>query len=131
VDDLFWERVEVFEDSTGRTPFFEYFDQLSPTLQVKLRAIIAAILITGPSSFRTCAYWKPMRGELVGIHEIRFIGPGRIHHRVFCVISKSDGGESNETLVLLDGAFKRNGELLTRARYRQLADIYAAYRQRF
>lgn len=127
---MFWERVEVFEDSTGRTPFFEYFDQLSPTLQVKLRAIIAAILITGPSSFRTCAYWKPMRGELVGLHEIRFIGPGRIHHRVFCVISKPDGSKSHETLVLLDGALKKNGQLLTRARYRQLANIYAAYRRR-
>jgi hypothetical protein len=68
-----------------------------------------------------------MRGDLQGIFEIRFVGPGRRHHRVFCVIEKSKSDANQESLVLLDGDSKRNGELLDRDRYQRIAQIRDEY----
>ena len=123
--ELFDTRVVVFSTETGSSPFFDYFDTLQPKLQVRLRAIIAAILVTGPSRFRPCANWLPMRGDLQGLFEIRFVGPGRRHHRVFCVIEKSKSGD--EILVLLDGDSKANGELFDLERYQRLTQIRDDY----
>lgn len=115
--------VELHSRPDGSVPFADYWVALDPRLKRRARSIVVAILATGPRRFAVGPNWQPMAGNLAGSFEIRFVGPGRMHHRIFCLIQRLENSEAADGLVLLYGAEKPNATLFAASVYGFVAEL--------
>lgn len=115
--------IELHTRPDGSVPFSDYWDRLDPRLKRRARSIVFAILATGPRRFTIGPNWQPMSGALAGSYEIRFVGPGRMHHRIFCLIRQFEESEQTEGLVLIYGAEKPNATLFATSVYSFVAEL--------
>ncbi|MDQ0577195.1 hypothetical protein [Agromyces albus] len=69
-------------------------------------AVLAAVAAAPPKRFSGGGYWEAMHGEMTGWHEIRVDGPGRTHHRLFCLLDYEAIGKEKPLLVVIDGRVK-------------------------
>lgn len=76
-----------------------------------------------------------MHGLMAGYYEIRVTGPGRRHHRLFCLLDKGTPSElkrrgfDRPQIVVINGMVKRHMTEFTDAEYRKhVCDLGDAYR---
>ena len=115
--------VELHTRPDGSVPFADNWRNLDPRLKRRARSIVVAIIATGPRRFAIGPNWQPMSGSLAGSYEIRFVGPWRTHHRIFCLIERLETSEPAEGLVLLYGAEKPNATLFAASVYGFVAEL--------
>lgn len=119
--------VDFLELPNGERPAETFLDRIDERISDRLTKLIEHLAQTHRTA-RPSGSWKPMRDALAGVWEVRCVGPGRTHYRLFVLIDRvAQGSEDRPHFVLLDGAKKANGSLLPSSFYRQLEELTTAY----
>lgn len=122
------ERVVFLKLRNGLEPAKEFLLNIDPRIATRLASLLDYIANSAPGELRPSANWLPLRGTLAGLWEVRCVGPGRIHYRLFVLLDRiAAGTESNPVFVILDGKSKFNGTLLPRGVYRELEEMVDLY----
>lgn len=120
--------ISFLEDDSGARLAEIFLNSIDERVRDKIVRIVAAILTDPKSAGRANGFWKPLRADLAGVWEVRCIGPGRVHYRLFVLVDKiRRGSESAPHFVLLTGAAKANATLLPGSFYDELEDLTTLY----
>lgn len=90
-------------------PARDYLNQCPASVKAKFRSILIEVAKAPPKRFSGGGYWEAMHGDLRGWYEVRALGPGRIHHRLFCLLDYEAIGVAKPLLVVIAGLSKANG----------------------
>lgn len=111
-------------------------DTLPPKIAARFDVVLDTIRHAPPPRFSGGGFWEAMHGTMNGYYEIRITGPGRVQHRLFCILDNADGeglaerGFDEPQVAVINGISKRSGERFTDAEYeravRDLGDNYLA-----
>lgn len=71
-----------------------------------MRSVLAAVAAAPPRRFAGSGYWEAMKGDMTGWYEVRVDGPGRHHHRLFCLLDYQAEGVEKPLLVVVTGLDK-------------------------
>lgn len=98
-------------------------------------AVIKAVSEAPPPAFSGGGKWEAMHGSMSGYYEIRVDGPGRRHHRLFCVLEREWQalGLGGPSIVLIAGMDKPFRSKFSESDYswvRRLGDEYRSRRPR-
>jgi hypothetical protein len=99
------------------------------SVQAKVDNALIAVAEAPPHKFKGGGYWEAMHGDMAGYYEIRVIGPGRRHYRVFCLLD-SKGEGRRPMLVVLAALDKANATKLSDRDYRRVRDLGDEYLRR-
>lgn len=120
--------VGFLQTEVGARPAEDFLSSTDQKMHDKILRILAAIIGDPKSAMRPNGFWKPLRADLAGVWELRCIGPGRVHYRLFVLIDKiGNGTESSPCFVLLTGATKPNATLLPKGFYVELENLTTLY----
>jgi hypothetical protein len=97
---------------------------LSTSERAKFAAIVEAVATAPPRNFAGGGYWEALRGDLAGLHEIRFKGKDRWHLRFFCLLEEQ---WLPPQLIVLAASKKRPGTLLPPSHYAKVRDLADAF----
>jgi hypothetical protein len=114
------------EGSSLASPM-EFLESCPAEVRLKVSRRLIAIASAPPWKFRGGGYWEAMRGDLLGIFELRVDGPGREHFRLFCVLDHFAPGNKPPLLVVLAGARKPFRSTIPDSTYREVLRLREAY----
>jgi hypothetical protein len=97
---------------------------LNTSERAKFSAIVEAVATAPPRNFAGGGYWEAMRGDLAGLHEIRFKGKDRWLLRFFCFLEERP---LEPELIVFAAAKKRPGSLLPPSDYAKVRDLADAF----
>jgi hypothetical protein len=92
--------------------------------------VLDAVAAAPPPAFSGGGKWEAMRGKMAGYYEVRAIGPGREHFRLFCILDKANDerkGLARDAIAVITGGRKPNAKLFDELEYatvRRLGDDY-------
>jgi hypothetical protein len=118
----------------GSVPAEEFLDECPRKVEATILAVLEAVRKAPPPAFSGGGKWEAMHGEMGGYYEIRVIGPGRRHYRLYCRLDNGSDEELAERgfdgpqVAVISGLVKKNATLFTDAQYkkhvRDLGDDY-------
>lgn len=118
----------------GSVPADEFLDSCPTKVEANLIAVLEAVRAAPPPAFSGGGKWEAMRGLMGGYYEVRAVGPGRKHYRLFCLLENGTTGSLQKLgferpqIVVVSGMAKANAELFTDNEYkkhvRDLGDDY-------
>jgi hypothetical protein len=82
--------VVYYEDADGNVPAADFLLGCPAKTQANLLAVLNAVAAAPPPAFSGGGKWEAMHGKMGGYYEIRAMGPGREHFRLFCILDKAD-----------------------------------------
>ena len=123
------------DDAAERVPAQEFIESCPPGVKGTIFAVLKAVAEAPPPQFSGGGMWQVMHGSMKGYYEVRVMGPGKMLHRVFCILERSmEGlGFDNHSVVALDGMSKPNETAFSEADYaavRRLGDEFRARKPR-
>lgn len=126
--------VVYYANEDGDAPALDFLMSCPVKVRAKLAAVLEAVRGAPPPSFSGGGKWEAMRGSMGGYYEIRCTGPGRQHHRLFCVLDNGTSEELAERgldgpkIAVINGLAKPNATLFTDSEYakrvRRLGERY-------
>lgn len=121
-------RVAFLRKGDGTNPAWDFLQSIDPRVRDKLLLLLDAVTRDHRLASRPSGYWKPMRAGLAGVWELRCVGPGRTHYRLFVLIDRiAKGSDENPHFVILTGARKANATLLPEAFYESVEALTTEY----
>lgn len=120
----------------GTVPAQQFLLDCPTSVRAKLLAVLEVVRAAPPPAFSGGGFWEAMHGSMNGYYEIRRVGPGRRHYRLYCILDNGTeeelaqrGFDSPQTAVI-NGLVKPNATLFSDAEYarhvRKLGDDYHA-----
>lgn len=117
-------------------PGEEFLEGLRPKVAARFDVVLDTVRRAPPPQFSGGGFWEAMHGTMNGYYEIRITGPGRMQHRLFCILDNADQeglerrGFDKPQIAVINGLSKKSGERLSDAEYkcavRDLGDDYLA-----
>lgn len=121
-------RVSFLRRTDGTEPGWDFLMRVEPRVRDKLVVLLNAITKDQRLASKPSGYWKPMRAGLTGVWELRCVGPGRTHYRLFVLIDRvARGNEAEPHFVVLAGAKKANAKLLPESFYLEIEALTTDY----
>lgn len=128
--------VAYYQQDNGSVPAADFLAVCPIRVRANLLAVVEAVRAAPPPAFSGGGKWDAMHGSMAGYYEIRGVGPGRRHYRLFCILENGTGDElaargfAEPQIVILNGLSKPNASLFTDSEYRKhiraLGDHYRA-----
>jgi hypothetical protein len=116
---------------TGRaSPGRDALNSFPTKVRATTRAVLAAVAAAPPKSFAGGGYWEAMHGTMTGWFEIRVDGPGRTHHRLFCLLDYEAENTDKPYLTVVAGASKAFRTTLDESFYLDVCALGDEYRAR-
>ncbi|WP_033338520.1 hypothetical protein [Catenuloplanes japonicus] len=120
----------VDDDPTRCSPGRDFLLGCQPTVRAKFSAALIAVATAPPKRFAGGGYWEAMHGEMGGWYEMRIDGPGRRHHRLFCLIDMEAEGWRQPLLTVVAGLAKPFRTTFTDRDYKNVRELGEEYRSR-
>ncbi len=121
-------------------PAEQFLDACPAKVEATILAVLEAVRAAPPPAFSGGGKWEAMHGLMAGYYEIRVIGPGRRHYRVFCILDNGSPeqlaarGFDAPQIAVINGMVKANAQQFTDAEYAKyveaLGDDYRATQPR-
>src|SRR5438874_1253638 len=118
----------------GSIPAEDFLDECPPKVEATILAVLEAVRAAPPPAFSGGGKWEAMHGAMRGYYEIRVIGPGRRHYRLFCMLDNgsprelAERGFEGPQLVVINGMVKDHmtefSDTDYRRNVRELGDDY-------
>ena len=128
--------VVYYRTKDGRVPAEEFLENLPPKVAARFDVVLDTVRRAPPPQFSGGGFWEAMHGTMNGYYEIRITGPGRMQHRLFCILDNADSqgleqrGFDRPHIAVINGLSKKSGEKFSDAEYkravRDLGDDYLA-----
>lgn len=126
--------VVYYRTEDGKVPAEEFLDGLPAKVAARFDAVLDTVRAAPPPQFSGGGFWEAMHGSMNGYYEVRLTGPGRVQHRLFCMLDNADNkgmrerGFNAPQIAVITGMSKKSGEKFTDAEYkrrvRALGDDY-------
>lgn len=125
-----WDIV-YYRDANDKVPGADFLLACPPKTSANLGAVLDAVAAAPPPMFSGGGKWEAMHGDMGGYYEVRAMGPGREHFRLFCIMDKADdqNGLPRDAIAVITGGRKQNATLfddLFYKRVRKMGDDYKA-----
>lgn len=117
--------VVYYRTEDGKVPAADFLDGLPSKVAARFDAVLDTVRAAPPPRFSGGGFWEAMHGTMNGYYEIRITGPGRMQHRLFCMLENADEQElarrgfGEPQIVVINGMTKKSGERFTDAEYRR------------
>lgn len=128
--------IVYYRSESGEAPAEEFFNTLPSKIAARFDVVLDTIRDAPPPRFGGGGFWEAMHGTMNGYYEIRITGPGRVQHRLFCILDNADEdglaerGFDEPQIAVINGMSKKSGERFTDGEYkravRDLGDDYLA-----
>lgn len=128
--------VVYYKDPDGNVPAADFLDSCPTKVEATILAVLEAVRAAPPPRFSGGGKWEAMHGAMGGYYEIRVMGPGRRHYRLFCRLDNGTPAElaqrgfDEPQIAVISGMSKANltefSEREYRKRVRTLGDDYLA-----
>jgi len=128
--------VVYYRAEDGRVPAEEFLEGLPPKVAARFDVVLDTVRQAPPPQFSGGGFWEAMHGTMNGYYEIGITGPGRVQHRLFCILDNADQeglerrGFDSPQIAVINGLSKKSGEKFSDAEYRRavrdLGDDYLA-----
>ncbi len=122
--------------SSGTVPAQRFLLDCPTSMRAKLLAVLEVVRAAPPPAFSGGGFWEAMHGSMKGYYEIRRVGPGRQHYRLYCILDNgsekelAQRGFDRPQIAVINGLVKPNATLFSDAEYarhvRKLGDDYRA-----
>jgi Txe/YoeB family toxin of Txe-Axe toxin-antitoxin module len=126
--------VVYYRAENGRVPAEEFLENLPSKVAARFDVVLDSVRRAPPPQFSGGGFWEAMHGTMNGYYEIRITGPGRMQHRLFCILDNADReglerrGFDGPQIAVINGLSKKSGERFSDAEYkravRHLGDDY-------
>ena len=126
--------IVYYKTAGGGVPAEDFLEQLSSKVAARFDVVLDTVRKAPPPRFSGGGFWEAMHGTMNGYYEIRLTGPGRMQHRLFCILDNADRkglqerGFDAPQIAVITGMSKKSGEKFTDAEYkrkvRKLGDDY-------
>lgn len=119
-------------DADDNVPAFDFLLGCPTKTRANLLAVLNAVAAAPPPAFSGGGKWEAMHGKMGGYYEVKAMGPGREHFRLFCILDKADEalkGLPRDAIAVITGGRKPNATLFDESGYvkvRKLGDDYKA-----
>lgn len=126
-----WDIV-YYRDADDNVPAVDFLVGCPTKTRANLLAVLNAVAAAPPPAFSGGGKWEAMHGKMGGYYEVKAMGPGREHFRLFCILDKADEalkGLPRDAIAVITGGRKPNASLfdeLEYAKVRKLGDDYKA-----
>jgi hypothetical protein len=126
-----WDIV-YYRDADDNVPAVDFLVGCPTKTRANLLAVLNAVAAAPPPAFSGGGKWEAMHGTMGGYYEVRAMGPGREHFRLFCILDKGDEalkGLPRDAIAVIAGGRKPNATLFDEFEYakvRTLGDDYKA-----
>jgi hypothetical protein len=117
--------IVYYATKAGRVPAEEFLDSLPAKVAARFDVVLDTVREAPPPQFSGGGFWEAMHGTMKGYYEIRITGPGRMQHRLFCILDKADKkgleerGFDEPQIAVITGLSKKSGERFTDAEYKR------------
>jgi hypothetical protein len=71
-------------------PAEEFLETLPPKVAARFDVVLDTVRSAPPPQFSGGGFWEAMHGSMNGYYEVRITGPGRVQHRLFCILDNAD-----------------------------------------
>ncbi len=115
--------VVYYRAPTGSVPALEFLRGCPTGVRAKLLAVLEVVRAAPPPAFSGGGMWEAMHGKMSGYYEIRRIGPGRRHYRLYCILDNgtpqelAQRGFDRPQIAVINGLVKPNAALFTDPEY--------------
>jgi Txe/YoeB family toxin of Txe-Axe toxin-antitoxin module len=125
--------IVYYATEDGDVPGEVFLDSCPKTVDAKINAVLEAVRDAPPPAFSGGGKWEAMHGDMAGYYEVRVMGPGHRHYRLFFRLENGtpeelrERGFSEPQIAVITGLVKRNATLFTSGEYkkvRKLGDDY-------
>jgi hypothetical protein len=106
-------------------PAEDFLDACPTKVEALLIATLDAVRDAPPPAFSGGGKWEAMHGEMGGYYEVRGMGPGHVHYRLFCILENASPadlkkrGFDRPQIVVINGLVKPNAKLFTGSEYKK------------
>jgi len=117
--------IVYYRDGQGRVPGLDFLDACPSKVAATFLAVLETVRAAPPPAFSGGGKWEAMHGTMGGYYEIRVIGPGRRHYRLFCILENGTAGELAERgfdgpqIAVINGMVKANASLFSDREYKK------------
>lgn len=128
--------VVYYRVPDGSIPAAAFLDSCPTKVEATILAVLEAVRQAPPPQFSGGGKWEAMHGAMGGYYEIRVVGPGRTHYRLFCMLDNgskeelAERGFDQPQIVVLNGMSKPHRTEFSDREYRKhvrdLGDDYLA-----
>lgn len=89
--------IVYYKTNRGELPAEEFLDGLRSKVAARFDVVLDTVRDAPPPRFSGGGFWEAMHGTMNGYYEIRLTGPGRMQHRLFCILDNADTEGSSNT----------------------------------
>jgi hypothetical protein len=82
--------VVYYRHADGQVPAEAFLDSFPTKVEATILAVLEAVRVAPPPAFSGGGKWEAMHGTMAGYYEIRVIGSGRRHYRLFCLLDNEN-----------------------------------------
>jgi hypothetical protein len=115
-------------------PAEEFLEGLPPKVAARFDVVLDTVRQAPPPQFSGGGFWEAMHGTKNGYYEIRITGPGRMQHRLFCILDNADQdglerrGFDSRQIAVINGLSKNQtrGSAEYKRAVRDVGDDYLA-----
>jgi hypothetical protein len=117
--------VIYYRTTAGRVPAEAFLDTCPVKVEATILAVLEAVRAAPPPAFSGGGKWEAMHGSMGGYYEIRVTGPGRRHHRLFCLLDNgsheelAQRGFERPQIAVINGMVKDHMTEFSDAEYRR------------
>lgn len=117
--------IVYYMTRSGTVPAEQFLDALPTKVAARFDAVLDTVRAAPPPRFSGGGFWEAMHGNMSGYYEIRLTGPGRVQHRLFCILDNADApglkerGFETPQIAVINGMSKKSGEKFTDREYKR------------
>jgi hypothetical protein len=120
--------VVYYKAENGEVPAELFLDGCPPAVDAKFEAVLSAVAAAPPPAFSGGGMWEAMHGDMGGYYEVRVLGPGREHFRLFCLLDRHGPGLDQSVIAVLTGLRKPHMTTFSAGDYARVRALGDAYR---
>ncbi|MHB1539657.1 MAG: hypothetical protein ACYCUM_14720 [Solirubrobacteraceae bacterium] len=115
--------IVYYRTRSGTVPAHEFLLGCPASVRAKLLAVLEVVRAAPPPAFSGGGFWEAMHGRMGGYYEVRRVGPGRQHYRLYCILDNgthqelAERGFDRPQIAVINGLAKPNASLFTAAEY--------------
>jgi hypothetical protein len=128
--------IVYYQSKDNSIPAIEFLAGCPSKVRAKLVAVLETVRDSPPPAFSGGGFWEAMHDTMNGYYEVRRVGPGREHFRLYCILDNgtteelAERGFDGPRIAVINGLRKPNATLFSDAEYkrhvRDLGDRYRA-----
>lgn len=117
--------IVFYKAKDGTVPAEKFLSWCPPNVEANFLAVLDVVRESPPPRFSGGGKWEAMHKNMGGYYEVRGIGPGRMHYRLFCLLDNGSPDElerrglDRPVIAVINGMAKRNATTFTDTEYRR------------